>query len=517
LQDKDHLGEGNKAIARQDLNNKDPYGRLLKREKIPAPNEHFVLQEYKWMDFNSEAIVFPDNARATLVISDLHDPEELRQRVQIPKAFGAKFRPASTPLYPVDLSEDYRKFVAETLQRRKRRNFDDDDDAAEIDFSEISTPPDLEDRLTRWKKQKGEDENQGEAVAPVVHADRHQDKEASPRRDGAKSINGEDLQTSSSGKSASPEVRKGMRPAADISQEARDRILAKLNASTGSGSSSGQSLADDGEGDDDDHMEAEAARAADQVEMELDAEADAEAEVEADAEVAQHQRALGHQDNSGLNQDGLDLNNMRTDAEGEKSFAAGYQNGYENAVEKFRDLFAALESTSTEIQSLRSKVMSEGRDIFLEMIKLTAEGVLRSQLAFSDDALGDLFRSALESVHQARRITVQANPETLARLKSQFSEAKLEFEAIDWVASDKSPRGDFRVISKDEVIKVDLENLVSKKVSALAKDIFSAARGETAASTAAPAPAASAAPAESDSTSENQERDPTGSDDKEAG
>ena len=309
------------------------------------------------MDFNSEAIVFPDNARATLVISDLHDPEELRQRVQIPKAFGAKFRPAATPLYPVDLSEDYRKFVAETLQRRKRRNFDDDDDAAEIDFSEISTPPDLEDRLTRWKKQKGEDENQGEAVAPVVHAGPHQDTEASPRRDGAKSINGEDLQTSSSGKSASPEVRKGMRPAPDISQEARDRILAKLNASTGSGSSSGQSLVDDAESHDDDLMEAEAARVADQVEMELDAEADAEAD--ADAEVAQHQRALGHQNNSGLIQDGLDLKDMRTDAEGEKSFAAGYQNGYENAVEKFRDLFAALESTSTEIQSLRSKVMCD--------------------------------------------------------------------------------------------------------------------------------------------------------------
>ena len=88
MQDKDHLGEGNKAIARQDLNNKDPYGKLLKREKIPAPNEHFVLQEYKWMDFNTEAIVFPDNARATLVISDLHDPDELRQRVQVPKAFA---------------------------------------------------------------------------------------------------------------------------------------------------------------------------------------------------------------------------------------------------------------------------------------------------------------------------------------------------------------------------------------------------------------------------------------------
>ncbi len=510
MQDKNHLGEGNKAIARQDLNNKDPYGRLLKREKIPAPNEHFVLQEYKWMDFNSEAIVFPDNARATLVISDLHDPEELRQRVQIPKAFGAKFRPAATPLYPVDLSEDYRKFVAETLQRRKRRNFDDDDDAAEIDFSEISTPPDLEDRLTRWKKQKGDDEDQAAVAAPTDQADQHDNGEAKPRREGAGSVHAADLQPSASGKSSSSEVRKGMRPAADISQEARDRILAKLNASTGSGSSSGQSLVDDAESEDDGLMDAEAARAADQVERELDSELDA------DAEVAESQQEIGHQNESGLNREGFDLNSVRTDAEGEKSFAAGYQNGYENAVEKFRDLFAALESTSTEIQSLRSKVMSEGRDIFLEMIKLTAEGVLRSQLAFSDDALGDLFRSALESVHQARRITVQANPETLARLKSQFSEANLEFEAIDWVASDKSPRGDFRVISKDEVIKVDLENLVSKKVSALAKDIFSAARGETASSTAAPAPAASAAPTESDSSSDNQERDPTESDDKEA-
>jgi flagellar biosynthesis/type III secretory pathway protein FliH len=463
----------------------------LKREKIPAANEHFVLQEYKWMDFNSEAIVFPDNSRATLVISDLHDPEELRQRVQIPKAFGAKFRPAAAPLFPVDLSEDYRKFVAETIQRRKRRNFDDDDDAAEIDFSEISTPPDLEDRLTRWKKQKGDDETQSDGAAPAVQADRHNDTESKPRRDGTESVHAADLQSSAPGKSGGSEVRKGMRPAADISQEARDRILAKLNASTGSGAVSGQFEVEDSEADDDDGLAAESAAAAD------------DEESAEEAQVHQRERLLDENTGgsattaaSGMDDEHGGGSDAVSDKPAAVAYQNGYQQGYETAVEKFRDLFAALESTSTEIQALRSKVMSEGRDIFLEMIKLTTEGVLRSQLAFSDDALGDLFRSALESVHQARRITVQANPETLARLKSQFAEAKLEFEAIEWVASDKTPRGDFKVISKDEVIKVDLENLVSKKVSALAKEIFSPARGETA--------------------GENQEPDASGSDDKEA-
>lgn len=467
-----------------------------------------MLQEYRWLDFSSEAIVFPDNPRATLVINDLHDPEELRKRVQVPKAFGMKFRPAAAPLFPVDLSEDYRKFVAETIQRRKRRNFDDDEDAAEIDFSEISTPPDLEDRLTRWKSRKNEDENQAETGSRAGAAGGSPIRPSSPHFAAAAgspsnafvpdglATGPSDQKNDGGARGNASEARRGMRPAPDISQEARDRILAKLNASTGIGGSGLQPSTSETETNEG-LLAVEAGDVAESAEASDD-----------------HAREGDDSSASGLARDSVDAHlpaargdvgvaeeahGPRTD-DAEKTYAAAFQSGYESALDKFRDLFAALESTSNEIQALRSKVLTEGRDIFLEIIKLTAEGVLRSQLAFSDDALGDLFGSALENVHQARRITVQANSETLERLKLQFSEAKLEFEAIDWVSNDKIARGDFKVISKDEVIKVDLENLVSKKVAALAKDIFSTATVEQ----------------QPHASQEKTEQDTNSSDDKEA-
>jgi flagellar biosynthesis/type III secretory pathway protein FliH len=431
----------------------------LPKEKIPEGNEHFVLQEYRWMDFGAKEIVFPDNPRASVVCGELHDPEELKRSVRTPMAFQTRFRAPVKPLFPIDLTEDYRRFVAETIQRRKRRNLDEDDSST-IDFSEIATPPEVEDRMMRWRSRKGE--TPGAEAAPETVSQRATEQPTQP-------LNPLDaLMTSSAPRSnemqpAGPVTvgtpadaeafqdaaaldsnRKGMAPAGDISKEARDRILAKLNVAT----------------------------AIPLLEHEQTQHRDIAPTVESTRLVDAPQAAatIVAVDESKDDHDGAQPQ-LKVDAQkSEQDFAAGYA----QALEKFRDLGASLGAVTKEVSDLRTQVLREGRDIFLEIIKLTAESILRRKIGVSDQALFELFDTALENLHSAAgRIAVQANGQTLSRLKDQYSEAGLSFDSIEWIANDKIPLGDFKVVAKDEVVRVDLESLIAKEINRLAQDIFS--------------------------------------------
>ncbi len=459
---------------------------MLRKEDIPTGHEHFSLQEYKWLDFGSDGIVFPDNPRASVVIKDLHDPDELRRRVKVPTAFNTPFRAPLKPLYPIDLSEDYRKFMIETQQRRKRRNFDDDDTST-IDFSEISTPPDIEDRLNRWKSRARPEDVTAGARSDAAH---HGAGVQQVSRDNSSGAGGDSLRADIANPQNRPLVssldtmagspvtdaadgqsRRGMLPATDISKDARDKILAKLNATTGADELMGvphqegeaESRAHGARGYHD--VGGDAGPAAGQVDEDDHQSLDSHSATDVGAEMS-----------SGMHLD------QDFQAEMGRVATENYDQGFQAALNKFADLNELLQQTSREFSDLRTQVLREGREIFLEVIKLTAENVLRSQISISDKALFELFDAALENIHQARKIAVQANPHTVARLKEQYSQAGLPFDSIDWVPTDKSPPGDFKIVSKDEVIKVDLENLVSKQISSLTAEIFAPQMQQKAAS-----------------------------------
>ena len=460
---------------RNDLNRKDPYARLLKKEKIPVGSEHFVLQEYRWLDFSTDRLIFTDNTRASVIQNDLHDPLEISEKVTVPKSFLTRFRAPTQPLFPIDLSADYRKFVIETRQRRKRRNFDDDDTST-IDFSEISTPPDLEGRMSKWRARgKSDDQNKetdaGSAHAPQAAPATHRVSapqsetaaEAALRAESASSQADSLAQLATQPQVSSNEGRRAMRPASDISQAARDRILASLNARTAiaeetkSGSIS-ETLSDQ----ETSFLEQLAAQQHGSMEEDLKTDADA-----SDSLVTE----------SGMHMQGSDQNRPDNATSGhepatEQIKKEMYDQGYQAATANFKELHSALEQASKELVSLRQKVMLEGREIFLEVLKLSTENILRRQLAVNDESLQALFESALENLHQARKIAVSCSSQTLAKLKAQYAEANLPFDTVEWIVNDSMPVGDIKIATKDEVIKVDLAQLVKKQIASFADELF---------------------------------------------
>lgn len=433
-------------------------------------------------------MVLPDNQRASIVTRELHDPEELRTRVSVPSEFTTPLKPPSQPLYPIDLQDDYRKFMLESMQRKKSRNYDDD--TASFDLAAMEISPEVEDSMSRWRNSKGQRDSANEKSFSAKRTESVASDEPIPeaKKSGGTAPALSDPPQESNGAVFKPEpagvpgpsqhqadvadrepfqplqVRKGMLPAGDISLEARDRILAKLNASTSAPPQQEDLVALES-------LSPGAADESDELHEVPDADRLGTDDEQGHAAPKGSDASLHNSDRHSQIANAA-TNRGDTKQSSAEDLAESYRAGYAEALDKFRALGEGLQSAAQQIDELRTQVLREGREIFVEVMKLTAENILRRQLGVSDKALFELFDAALDSLHHARRISVQANPQTLMRLKQQYAEAGLDFESIEWVASDKILLGDFKIASRDEVIRVDLEALVTKQINSLAGDIF---------------------------------------------
>lgn len=449
-----------------DQRRKDPYGRLMKREHIPKDNEFFKIEEYSWLNFKQEDLVTADNLRATVVSHDLHDPQILLKKVTVPKQFMSALRSPARPLYPVDLSDDYRKFVQETIQRKKSRNFDDDDTAT-IDFSEIATPPDLEDRMSRWKaKQKDASQTVAagastgttpEAAPETTHEPSVEPVPSAPAGDPPQGAAAEET----------PRSFVRMRPASDVSQAARDKVLARLNEMTGGGvpdTLDAGALAEENGLEDEDEDE-EGDGGSEHAHHDPRSVAGAELGAETASELTSIPQMPRPQDDESALADAFERGRL----EGEES---GRVEGHRLALEQFKEIHTALEQTVLHLNEMKQQVLGEGREIFLEMLKLTAEGLLRSQLRFSDQDLLKLFQSAVESVGTKHPITISAHPTTVSRLKSQLTSADLPFSSVEWRGDAQIPVGDFTFDSQEEVLRVSLRKRLEQHIENLSRGLF---------------------------------------------
>lgn len=479
-----------------DNRRKDPYGRLMKKEHIPKDDEFFRIEEYSWLNFKQEDLVTTDNIRASVVSHDLHDPQVLWRKVTVPKQFTSVLRNPARPLYPVDLSDDYRKFMQETLQRKKSRNFDDDDTAT-IDFSEIATPPDLEDRMSKWKsKQKGA----GQAVAESASM-------SSSSEEAAQMTPEQNVEpvppTQVADQTSGPEVEEAprsfvrMRPASDVSQSARDKVLARLDEMTGGGAldplesgvldeddgfehgegSGEEQASDEPEGDQRVRYDVsrsaqarESNRAAQELSPGFDSSESKETGSESHlqvlpSEMSSNPEATNTLDDASALADAFERGRL----EGEES---GRVEGHRLALEQFKEIHTALEQTVLHLNETKKQIIDQGREIFLEMLKLTAEGLLRSQLRFSDQDLLKLFQSAVDSVGAKQPIIISAHPTTVSRLKGQLTGADLPFSGVEWREDAQVPVGDFTFDSQDEVLRVSLRKRLEQHIENLSQGLF---------------------------------------------
>ena len=93
-------------------------GRLLKKDKEQSL-KYIQVEEFPWNSFKETDIITADNLRKNILHVKYHSKKELSKKVKHLSKFDEKFTAKTTPLYPIDLTDDYLK-TQENISTRKK-------------------------------------------------------------------------------------------------------------------------------------------------------------------------------------------------------------------------------------------------------------------------------------------------------------------------------------------------------------------------------------------------------------
>ena len=110
------------------------------------------MESYPWLHFNEQGIIFPDNVKKSIILEKMHDPLEFKEKILNPKDFDIPFAKKSSPLFPKDMTEDFKKGQKEMI-RRRRRTLMDEEEAMALELAEMEHH-EIELELTKKKKQE---------------------------------------------------------------------------------------------------------------------------------------------------------------------------------------------------------------------------------------------------------------------------------------------------------------------------------------------------------------------------
>ncbi len=142
-----------------------------------------------------------------------------------------------------------------------------------------------------------------------------------------------------------------------------------------------------------------------------------------------------------------------------EGFSTGEQKGISEQQIKYQTVFSNLSGIIEQIEFLKQNLYQESRNVFIEILKICAEKVLRQQLKFSDSSLNQLFDQVLQSLSSSSLMTVELNPEDSKRLTTALKERGLQDRVI-LQPDEKRAIGDFKVSSEGGISILNLTKSV---------------------------------------------------------
>ncbi len=391
-------------------------GRLIKK-KDKKSFENVECEAYPWLQFSDKNVVFPDNSRKSVLLTSNHDPVQMGNSVREAHEFNKQLGAKSEPLYPIDLTHDYYANQEELIIRRRKRLLDEDDSDV-YDIGDLTLLEQVSENHSSWKKGKGKipvpSEQKQEEV--IQKSGRLSEETKEPEK-----------------KSPPPEKP---RPAEKVVfvNEPPAPVLQEQN-----------SLLSDEEIEEIKNKAWDESYTAGYLE--------------------------GHTEgkSAGL-QEGHD--------EGVQSgFASAFQQGHSEGEERGLAVMETqaqlqgelLRKILSEISNAKHELFDAGKEIFVEIIKICSEKILRHEIAIRDESLFAIFNSIVKDYPGNDRIDIEVNPADGARIQKAFSKQENIFLKINSQLSE----GEFKVHAGNEVSSFDLTKAVDKCVSDLLKDVFS--------------------------------------------
>lgn len=378
-------------------------GKLVKKSNERLMNV-LEFENYPWLHFNEQIIIFPDNARKSIILEKMHDPLEYKEKISDPKSFSAVFGKKTKPIIPTDMTEDFKKAQLDLL-KRKRRNLMDEEEVVAMELAELKENKKTQNlNINKMKLNKEDDENN----LSKFKTSKTVDKEVTDKED-------THLQTKINDKEdVIPEIKK------NTISEIDETLIEKAK--------------EDG-----------------------------------------YANGFKEGRNEGFEkgkQEGKDEGFKKGLEEGSLN---GYQSGEERgmiaAESKYERAFNNISEAAIKMDNLKVALLQEGKDIFLELVKLCSEKILQEQIKGSDESLYKLFDEVVSSYASNKSLIIQMNSTDSERLKKHLEKLN-ENDRIQIKENSSLEIGCFQIESDTGVSLVDIKKNINNIIESMKADLF---------------------------------------------
>lgn len=404
----------------------DSQGKLVKKGQLKALG-YLELQDYPWLNFKEETLLFPDNPRKSVVRHTLHTESEMKDKVREPALFERAFGPRARTLIPTDLTEEYIRSEHE-ITLRKRKRMLDDEELFNLELADLHDQGENLDGIWSKRGEPGAPDSPKQAAVPQTSTPRTQ---VAPLHHAAASV-AESQESVAAATSVAAPVAQNEAALQRALDEARARGFAE---GLESGRAAGQ----------------------------------ADGFAQGSSEGRSQGFDEGHTE--GLSQGAEE---GRASSEG-AGFAEGEAKGVAAAEARADRYFSLLAATFVELETLKREMLLAGQDIFVEIANLATEKIIRQKLGASDESLRKVFEQAIGLYDQTHRLTLEMSPSDAARMREALTEtAKARGTSTSLVLRENPAleAGDFKIESDKEILTVDLKRAVEGLIEDLRGELF---------------------------------------------
>jgi flagellar assembly protein FliH len=159
----------------------------------------------------------------------------------------------------------------------------------------------------------------------------------------------------------------------------------------------------------------------------------------------------------------------------QEAAALGFQSGEERgmcaAESKYELAFQQIAKASLKMSHLKNILLNEGKEIFVEILKLCSEKILHEKLKISDHILFHLFDEILKSYDSKTSLNIEMNHEDAQKIKKYLS-LKEENLKVEIKENNDLETGNFNVENETRVSLLDLKKNIVDIVENLKSDLF---------------------------------------------
>ncbi len=386
-------------------------GKLVKKDDIKIVNK-LDIQAYPWLDFQENDIVFPDNPRRNVILQKFHDPKEMRDKIKVASQFSQSLQKKSIPLYPTDLTKDYEEGLKELI-KRKRRRLMGEEEAMALELAEIDAT-----------------------------------QQGIKFRDGQKKT----------GKFSKKEFSK--------SSEKNESVIDEVPV---------------GQPDSKNHfivtptvMESSETEVSTRDIPETKNPFPESKSLESDKK--SFDEGYSHGFEKGILEGQLEGKLQGIKQGEEKGYLDGFTNGEERAVKaqesKFETVFKNVAHVVEQMEKIKDSLYQESKEVFIEIVKLCTEKILREQVKYSDKALFALFDDVIKSISQKATMNIELNSTDLVRMKNHIQKLGIQ-DRVTLTENANKESGDFSVESEKGISIAEIHKSVENIIDKLKDDIFS--------------------------------------------